>query len=515
LRVDLTLQPGEQTEKITVTEALPMVETTNAELGGTLQSEIIADLPMNGRNFANLIQLRPGVTIYPGGSGWTQSSNGMRAQDNVYLFEGVNGSDPWMSQPIISAVMASGDAGTMLSIDAIDEFKTEENPRAEYGWKPGAIVNVGLKSGTNSYHGTAYAYGRDGAWDANDFFVNAAGAKPAPVALEQFGATFGGPIKKDKLFYFLSFEDQRYSVVATGTINVPVTGAGPFDPNIGPAAATNLMAACQAALDVGTPAMAAAGTPGALTALSAQLAGITVGGAAAGHPNGTCAQGSSYPGLFAVNSGTNPLGPTIIGNSLPNTNRIDGGVGKVDYHLNDKNSLNFMYEISPGTGLLNDGPGSQTNVAFETQQYARSQVFASSWTWTPSSTWVNEARVGYSHYYQSFLSNDHLQNPSSYSFNGATYNFFTGQTNPLYFGFPGTTISPFGGTLGAGWPKIVGPNGVLQILDHISVLKGKHAFKFGGEILDSRSTSNVTASRNGPITFDSLPHFFAASPMVQ
>src|SRR5438309_9762486 len=256
LRVDLTLQPGEQTERVTVTEALPMVETTNAELGGTLQSQIIADLPMNGRNFANLIQLRPGVTIYPGGSGWTQSSNGMRAQDNVYLFEGVNSSDPWMSQPIISAVMASGDAGTLLSIDAIDEFKTEENPRAEYGWKPGAVVNVGLKSGTNAMHGTAYAYGRDGAWDANNFFVNASGSKPAPVALEQFGATFGGPIKKDKLFYFLSFEDQRYSLGATGTLTDPVTAAGVFDPAQGTtpaqaAAVTNLLSACQAALAVG------------------------------------------------------------------------------------------------------------------------------------------------------------------------------------------------------------------------------------------------------------------------
>src|SRR6202035_4089629 len=150
VRVDLTLQPGEQTQTITVTEALPLVETTNAELGGTLQSDIVNNLPLNGRNFSNLLQLRPGVTIYPGGSGWTQSTNGQRAHDNVYLFEGVNGSDPWMAQPIISAVMGAGDAGTLVSIDAIDEFKTEENPRAEYGWKPGAIVNVGIKSGTNA-----------------------------------------------------------------------------------------------------------------------------------------------------------------------------------------------------------------------------------------------------------------------------------------------------------------------------------------------------------------------------
>lgn len=78
LRVDLVMQPGEQTEKITVTEAVPLVETTNAELGGTLQAQIISDLPLNGRNFENLLQLRPGVMIYPGGSAWTQSTNGLR-----------------------------------------------------------------------------------------------------------------------------------------------------------------------------------------------------------------------------------------------------------------------------------------------------------------------------------------------------------------------------------------------------------------------------------------------------
>lgn len=196
IRVDLTLQPGEQAQTITVTEALPLVETTNAELGGTLQNEIINDLPLNGRNFANLLQLRPGVTIYPGGSGWSQSSNGMRAHDNVYLFEGVNGSDPWMAQPIISAVMAAGDAGTLISIDAIDEFKTQQNPRAEYGWKPGSIVNVGVKSGTNSMHGTAYAYGRDGSWDALPYFdtagrgIGGVASTPPPSCI---GAVRGQP----------------------------------------------------------------------------------------------------------------------------------------------------------------------------------------------------------------------------------------------------------------------------------------------------------------------------------
>jgi hypothetical protein len=487
LRVDLSLQPGEQTERVTVTEALPMVETTNAELGGTLQSQIIADLPMNGRNFANLLQLRPGVTIYPGGSGWTQSTNGQRAHDNVYLFEGVNGSDPWMAQPIISAVMGAGDAGTLVSIDAIDEFKTEENPRAEYGWKPGAIVNVGIKSGTNAMHGTAFAYGRDGSWDALPYFntagLNGGKAQPAPpLALEQFGATLGGPIKKDKLFYFVSFEDQRYNVGSTGQITSAITA-----PGVGVASGNNMIASCLA--------VPAAGR----APLSLQMAGL----------DASCTPLSNYPGLFPVVTSANSTTP----NTLSNTNRIDSGIAKIDYHINDKHSLNGMYEISPGTGLLNDAPGGQTNNVWLTNQYARSQVFSTNWTWVPSSTWVNEVRVGYSHYFQDFEVADKAQNPANYSFNGSTYNVNTGQTNPLYFGFPTFHIASVGGQLGGGvWPKVVGPDGVLQLLDHVSYLRGKHAFKFGGEVLYNRSASDVTANGRGTITFGSVEDFFAGVP---
>ena len=493
LRVDLTLQPGEQTERITVTEALPMVETSNAELGGTLQSAIIADLPMNGRNFANLLQLRPGVTIYPGGSGWTQSTNGQRAHDNVYLFEGVNGSDPWMAQPIISAVMGAGDAGTLISIDAIDEFKTEENPRAEYGWKPGAIVNVGIKSGTNTMHGTAYAYGRDGSWDALPYFSTAGlnggvALAPPPLALEQFGATLGGPIKKDKLFYFLSFEDQRYSVGSTGQITDPITAPGVGNlVTSGNNFINNVIAACQA--------VPAAGR----APLSLQIAGL----------NPDCSQAANYPGLFPVVNSSNGQIP----NALTNTNRIDSGIAKIDYHITDKHSLNGMYEISPGTGILNDGPGTQTKQIWLTNQYARSQVFAANWTWVPTSTWVNEVRVGYSHYFQDFETADHTQNPASFSSGGTTYNVNTGQTNPLYFGFPVLNISGFSGGLGgANWPKVVGPNGVLQLMDHVSYLRGKHAFKFGGEVLYNRSTSDVTSNTRGTLTFGSVEDFFSGVP---
>ena len=161
-RVDLVLQPGEQTQTVTVTEAVPLMNTTNAELGGTLQNQVMEDLPLNGRNFQNLLSLRPGVVKYVGNAGWTNTSNGDRPHDNMYLVNGVDANDPWMAQSMMNAVMAAGDAGTMLPIDAIDEFKTVFNPPAQYGWKPGGVINIGLKSGTNEIHGTAYAYGRDG-----------------------------------------------------------------------------------------------------------------------------------------------------------------------------------------------------------------------------------------------------------------------------------------------------------------------------------------------------------------
>ena len=126
--------------------------------------------------------------------------------------------------------------GTILPMDAIDEFKTEENPRAEYGWKPGAIVNVGIKSGTNSLHGSGYAYGRETAFDARNYFNPTTGANPTqqPVELEQFGGTLGGAIKKDKLFYFVNFEGLRSAIGAPNSIVTPQQ--------------SDLIAACQTAL---------------------------------------------------------------------------------------------------------------------------------------------------------------------------------------------------------------------------------------------------------------------------
>src|SRR5579863_7234160 len=211
LRVDLTLQPGETTETVVVTGAPPIVETTNATLGGTLSNETINELPMMGRSYQNLLVLRPGMMIYPGGGGWTMSTNGSRPEENSFVLEGLTNDNPLQGLTIINGPGVAGDAATIMPLDAIQELNIQENPSAEYGGKNGAFVNIGIKSGTNGFHGTAYAFGRDSAMDARNYF-NPAPQPQRPVALQQFGGTMGGRIIKDKLFFFGGYEGERYSI---------------------------------------------------------------------------------------------------------------------------------------------------------------------------------------------------------------------------------------------------------------------------------------------------------------
>src|SRR5438876_3596829 len=129
-----------------------------------------------------------------------------------------------MGLSVTNAAAVLGDAATLIPIDAIQEFNTQVNPKAEFGWKPGAITSVGLKSGTNEVHGTAYGFGRKDSFDARNYF-NPAGTPKTPVELEQYGGSFGGRIIPDKLFYFGAFEGQMYTVGNALPGHVPTTAS--------------------------------------------------------------------------------------------------------------------------------------------------------------------------------------------------------------------------------------------------------------------------------------------------
>jgi hypothetical protein len=490
IRVDLSLQPGEVSQTITITEAPPMVETTNATLGGTLSNETINDLPLNGRNYINLLTLRPGMNVYAGGGSFTRSANGTRAEDIGYLMDGLRNDDPLTGSSVLNAAIPAGDSSTSLPIDAIQEFNTEQNPKAEFGWKPGAIVNAGIKSGTNSIHGTAFAFGRDTALDARNFF-NHPGLPQCPdpctkaaIGLEQFGASLGGAIKKDKLFYFVNYEGQRYTV-ADSLIATP-----PATVSVGNAA-HSLVDAC---LAVGFA---------NVTPLSAHIAGL--------NPDCSVKPTNYTPGanesLFPTN--TNPSGEVL---GMVSASKQDNGVAKADYHLNDHHSFSGTYFRGVGGGTWHDQawevgiPGSG-NSPWISQLWGYIQTGSGAWTWTPTSTLVNEFRVGYSHYSQPSTSNDSMVNPLAYGIN-------TGVTDPRRFGFPLVQINQLNGAtfkLGGNWPKYNGPDGSLQILEHVAILRGKHAFKFGGEIIHDTSDPFVTMNAKGLIRFQNLESFLTGN----
>ena len=127
LRVDIALPAGQISEMVVVTDEVPLVNTTSSTLGGTLSNAEINDLPLNGRNYENLLQLRPGVMRYPGGGFSTTSTNGLRAEDNAYFVEGLFNSEPFSGQAIINGAGIAGDSATILPIDSIQEFNVEEN----------------------------------------------------------------------------------------------------------------------------------------------------------------------------------------------------------------------------------------------------------------------------------------------------------------------------------------------------------------------------------------------------
>ena len=243
-RIDAQLTPGQVTQTVTVSESVPQLDTTSATVIGTLETATIADLPVQGRNYQDLLTYRPGVTTQPGGGTLTTSTNGLRAEDNNYYVEGLDNDEPFTGQSIINSTLPVGDAATFVPIDAIQEINVQTNSPAEFGKRPGAVINVGLKSGTNTIHGSAFALGRSDKLNSSEYSPNPS-VKP-PAELEQYGFTAGGPIVKDKLFYYGAFERQTYNVLGNTTVQAPTT-ALTSDPSASiPAATAALAASCAA-----------------------------------------------------------------------------------------------------------------------------------------------------------------------------------------------------------------------------------------------------------------------------
>ncbi|MGA7080454.1 MAG: carboxypeptidase regulatory-like domain-containing protein [Terriglobales bacterium] len=502
LRVDISLPTGQVSETVVVTDEVPLVNTTSATLGGTLSNAEINDLPLNGRNYENLLQLRPGVIRYPGGGFSTTSTNGLRAEDNAYFVEGLFNSEPYSGQAIINGAGIAGDSATILPIDAIQEFNVEELPPAEFGWKPGAVVNVGLKSGTNSIHGTAFAFGRDGdIFDARNYF-NTIPSPKLQRTLEQYGGSVGGPIVKDKLFFFGAYEGQIYDVGnsyggVTSPSMVPMTLTSPTQACAFGSAGDCADSIPNVITDLTSPAAVAAGVT--ISNASQMVSGCTVSGGTV-----TC-NGTGFP--------TNNNPNINIPNGFLNDVTVYNAIGKVDYALSQNHRISGMYFFGNNTGTVEDFPELQSK--WRSDIHTRAQVVGGSWAWTPSPRWVNELRAGYNRLYQPTLPGD-LDTP------GSSYGIDTGLSGPFTGGLPRIGFGGYFTTLGGfKWPKFQGPDSIIQIIDHVSRTAGKHSLKFGGELHRVDVTNAAYGNARGSILFlggvlsgasTPLEDFFAGLP---
>ena len=207
-RVDFSLSVGEIREQVTVTGDSPMVRAETASLGTVVEQEQVVQLPLNGRSFITLASLAPGVALPP--TSQLPRINGGRPRTNEYLFDGISVLQPEPGQVAFFPV-----------VDAIQEFKIESNsPAAEFGRFNGGVINLTTRAGTNAYHGVGFEFFRNQALNAVNYFQAANTTKP-DYRRNQFGGTFGGPLLRDRTFFFADYQGQRQAIARTVTSTMP------------------------------------------------------------------------------------------------------------------------------------------------------------------------------------------------------------------------------------------------------------------------------------------------------
>jgi hypothetical protein len=511
LTLDIALVVGGATEVVEVTGAPPVVDTTSTQLGAVMNSVAVSELPLNTRDTYQLLQLQPGVQSQLGSNLFTGSTdpgvvsvNGGRGRANNYQVNGGSANDVFVNLPAIQP-----------SPDAIEEFRIITNTfDAEFGRNSGAVVNVVTKSGTNKLHGDFYEFLRNKVLNSRNFFDTT----KADFKQNQFGATLGGPIKKDKTFIFGSYEGRRIvSGVSSGTVLLPTAGelAGDFSK-----------------LPDGTAALPFTGTL-ANSSLLANRPGCATAITSAG---GTLADGTPYTLVFPNNqipkacfdataADLTKLFPAVPGGgNVFTSNPADHSKGdqftvRFDQRLTSTQQLNVYYYFDDSN---NNQPFSFFQAAganvpgFGAQFASRFQQWNISHTWTIGSTAVNEARFTY--FREAQGQNDH---PVQVSKDGTVHTTCPTIDTAHCFSDPATPGAGITTTLPghAGLPFIsisggvvIGNNfegelpqvgNVYQWTDNFSKVKGNHSFKFGADVSKAYFNQNLFFEVNGFFTFNS------------
>jgi hypothetical protein len=481
-RVDFTLGVGGASETVIVDAPRRLLNTEQSALGTVMDQGKVANLPLAIRNWDDLLALVPGVqgdrfTEQGGGTSFGRTGginvHGTRSLQQNFLLDGVdNNSISENVQELTSQV-------SRPSVDSIQEFKVVTSPySAEYGRSPGAAISVSTKSGTNEFHGTLYDFYRNDSFDANDFFSKRAGVAKPSNDQNQFGGNLGGPIVKDKVYFFADYEgtritrgvaritnvptlDQRRGVF-TSTIRDPLTGQ-PFPGNTIPSSRIDPVAAA----------------------------------------------------VLALVPEPNQAGANNFFRIADITDDQDRALGRLDIHASQNDNIFARYIYSnrqrniPGAfGGLLDGTGTS---AFGNQTIKSHGVMLG-WTRIFSPTIVNELRINWQQ-----AKSDAVQQPFGQQPTGAA--LLRGSiTDPLVAGgLPGIQVDTF--FQGSGLGRLGSPDFLpkfqhtnqYEILDSLSWLKGKHALKIGADIIIMKNEyMDVPATRG----FFQFRNRFTGNPMA-
>ena len=460
LQVKLTLQ--QQATTVEVSAAALTLDTTTNTQNMTITSDAVADIPLNGRDFTQLIAVAPGYGGYSvGGFG---SLNGTRANQMNWQIDGVDNNDFWHNIPAVNQGGVSGIAGIVLPIDSIDEFSAQTQSNAEAGRNAGGTVNLVIKSGGNDFHGSAYYFNRNEYFAAHSpFWVPAAGKKAPPLRNENYGFSVGGPFIKNKMFFFASYEKQQYIIGLSGLATEPSTA---------------WQTAAQAALTKYSV------TP---STLSAKLISTLWPSSVLTDP--------AVVGKGAV--------PNNFFSSSPSTGYSYNGVAKIDYNISDKHRLFVRWFGGQGSQTAPTGGSPALGTAssnlkdyFEVAPlhvYNGTAVLNS----TLTTKLTNQVLFGANYFNQLF-------HDFNNSFDTKALGLFlspdaTTHGQPIH-GSPNIAIGNFE-QIG-----ITPPEGrsdfTWHVTDIASYVTGNHQFRFGGEFRQGHVNEFYHRHGTGSFTFD-------------
>ncbi|HEY6443240.1 MAG TPA: carboxypeptidase regulatory-like domain-containing protein [Candidatus Acidoferrales bacterium] len=511
--VDFSLPVGQAQQTVTVESAVAQVETQSTAITSLVSAQQMADLPLNGRNFEQLLDIAPGVTKTPAGTtalygvAPSYSIAGARTEGTAFLLDYTNMADFWNHQA------GSEVLGTSLGVEAIQEFSMLTNTYSSQFGGNGAVMNAASKSGTNDFHGSAYEYLRNSALDSRSYFDLTPAGQPytPPFRRNQFGGSVGGPIKRNKLFFFANYEGFRQALGQT------VANVGVPEPYLasdelpcgqpgasGPTAAVNTFSPVCAGL---TPAGAwpAVGTSGNPIEPEAAF-----GSGAAGQ---TAAAGTAINGILGLynKAFTPPAGAVDQGGYYFTTSSAtqvaseNYGLGRMDYTLSANDSIFGRYFIDQANNLLPlTGFFGSALPYWPEVDHTKNQFLTIQERHIFSSNVVNNARFLFTRTYE-----------SSYS-----HSILPAASDPLNFNpsrFPeDASVSPLGFTItGIGSNQFVSDTLVQNTFgagDDVAWNHGAHTVTFGADILRVQSNLSSPFEYGGDYPFSSLQTFLQGIP---